>query len=123
MKVLSEALFDVTVVDIFSDTQTPGIVLQQSPASGSDWITGRPVAIAAVVGPDDGTAVAVPKVKGLTPKQAYAALEEVGLYGAGFLSQPAAVEESIVVKQLPGKGILVRPGTTVFLLFDEPQPQ
>jgi beta-lactam-binding protein with PASTA domain len=120
-KTLADALYDVQVVDIFSAAKAPGTVIQQSPANGTQWITGGPVAIAAVVGPDDGTGVAVPKVKGLDSKDAFASLGKAGLSGAGVLANPSAVEQLVVVKQLPGKGILVRPGATVYLLLDEPK--
>jgi len=107
-------------VDVFGLKEAQGTVVGQVPAPGTEWMTGRPVAIAVSAGPDDGTAVEVPDVLGDSVDTALSTLEQSGLVGAGAVVDPTSLESSAVTRQLPEGGAMVRPGTTVLLLFDLP---
>ncbi len=119
VRVLTSALYIPVVVDIF-DQGASGTVLDQAPAAGTSWMTGRPVAIGVAVGPDDGTGVTVPDLRGDSLEEALAKLQKVGLNGNGFVTQINSPESNVVVDQLPNGGLVVRPGTTVLLLFEAP---
>lgn len=110
--------FVIRVVDVFDEKAAAGTVLGQVPAAGAQWETGRPVAVAVSVGPDDGTGVSVPDVVGLSAEEALATLEQAGLGGDGFIVDPTS-EQSVVVVQLPEAGLVVRPGAKVVLLVGE----
>jgi serine/threonine-protein kinase len=116
---LSDALFLPVSVDIFGPS-VEGAVLDQAPAAGTSWMTGRPVAIGVAAGPDDGTGVTVPDLEGDPLPQTLAKLDKVGLNSAGFVTQKNSPESNVVVDQLPQAGVVVRPGTTVLLLFRAP---
>jgi eukaryotic-like serine/threonine-protein kinase len=118
-KALSDALFLPLGVDVFGPSPI-GTVLDQAPAAGTSWMTGRPVAIGVAAGPDDGTGVKVPDLAGDPLQQALAKLSKVGLNGTGFLTQVNSPTSNVVVDQLPEGGVVVRPGTTVLLLFRAP---
>ena len=119
VKVLTDALYTPVGVDIF-DQGIKGAVLDQAPAAGTSWMTGRPVAVGIAAGPNDGTGVKVPNLKGQPLDKAMAALGNAGLNGSGFLTQITTPEANVVVDQLPEGGVVVRPGTTVLLLFRAP---
>ena len=116
---LTEALYIPLIVDVFGP-EAAGTVLDQAPAPGTSWQTGRRVAIGVAAGPDDGTGVKVPDLKGLSLDAAMLKLYEVGLDGTGFLTQINDPQSNLVVDQLPDGGPLVRPGTTVLMLFRAP---
>ena len=117
---LTEALYIAQAVDIFDETSERGTVIAQIPSEGTDWMTGRPVAMAVAAGPDDGTGVAVPDVLGADTATALSVLEKAGLVGYGVVTNPSSVPSSKVVRQLPDGGVVVRPGTTVLMLLDVP---
>jgi beta-lactam-binding protein with PASTA domain len=119
LRVLTEALYAPVMVDIFGEAVV-GTVLDQAPAAGTSWVTGRPVAIGVAAGPDDGTGTIVPNLKGDQLMTAKAKLEKAQLLSAGFLTQIATPETNVVVDQLPEGGTVVRPGTTVLLLLRAP---
>lgn len=117
---LTDALYLAQPVDIFDDATEKGTVIAQLPGAGAEWMTGRPVAIAVAAGPDDGSGVAVPDVSGDSPVSALDALAKVGLAGYGIVPNPSSMESTRVTRQIPEGGVLVRPGTTVLLLFELP---
>jgi len=49
-RALTDALFLPLVVDVFDDTSSRETVLGQAPGDGTEWLTGRQVAIAVCVG-------------------------------------------------------------------------
>jgi len=108
------------LVDAIDSTGATGLVLNQLPAAGTEWLTGRAVAIAVAAGPDDGTGVEVPELVGRTLQDAMSMLEEAGLGSEGFVTNPNVVLPTIP-DRLPRSGVLVRPATTVLLLADEQQ--
>jgi beta-lactam-binding protein with PASTA domain len=116
---LTDELYLPTSVSIFG-TATVGVVLDQAPSAGTSWMTGRPVAIGVAAGPDDGTGTTVPDLKGDSLETAQAKLAKANLVGNGFLTQITTPQANVVVDQLPEGGVVVRPGTTVLLLFKAP---
>jgi serine/threonine-protein kinase len=119
VKVLSDALYTPVGVDIF-DQGTKGVVLDQAPSAGTSWTTGRPVAVGVAAGPNDGSGVKVPDVKGQSLDKAITTLTAARLVGMGFLTQITTPAANEVVDQLPEGGTVVRPGTTVLLLLRAP---
>lgn len=119
-RTLAEALYLPVTVDIFSADLPVGDVVKQVPSAGFEWLTGRPVAYAVGVGPDDGTGVAVPDVKGKSIEGALAEVAATGLAAQGLVRDIASPEDNVVVDQLPDSGTVVRSGTTVLLLFTAP---
>jgi serine/threonine-protein kinase len=118
-RVLADALYAPVRVDIF-DQGTRGVVLDQAPSAGTSWTTGRPVAVGVAAGPNDGSGVKVPDVKGQSLDRAIATLSGARLNGMGFLTQITTPEANQVVDQLPEGGTVVRPGTTVLLVLRAP---
>ncbi len=119
-RTLREALYLPVTVDIFSADLPVGDVVKQVPSAGFEWLTGRPVAYAVVVGPDDGTAVTVPDVRGESIDGALAETAASGLAAQGFVRDLTSPQSNVVIDQLPEGGVMVRPGTTVLLLFTAP---
>jgi beta-lactam-binding protein with PASTA domain len=116
-KSLTDTLFLPLRVDVFGTSGQLENVVEQAPTAGTDWMTGRPVAIAVAAGPAYAGAVAVPALKGKTLDASRAELAKVGLVAAGFLTNITTPQANVVVDQLPEGGVLVRPGTTVLLLL------
>jgi len=117
LKTLSDAFYLPQQVEVFGDEKDAGIVLGQFPPARTTWMTGRPVAVAVGIGPDDGSGVRVPNTAGQSPLQAKATLERAGLLGVGFLVNVNTPDGNVVTSQLPSAGVRVRPGTTVLLLL------
>jgi eukaryotic-like serine/threonine-protein kinase len=117
---LSAALFLPRRVDVFGVNATPGAIVSQVPSAGAEWLTGRPVAYAVSVGPDDGTAVEVPDVMGKSIDAAFSELRELGLQPVDFVTNIKTLDANVVVSQLPDGGLKVRRGTPVLLLFEAP---
>lgn len=115
---LAESKYVMAVEYVFSDDVAEGSVVSQLPTPGTEWTTGRPVAVAVSLGADDGTGVEVPSLVGMSTQTALSTAEESGLAPSGFVVDPNAVTESVVVSQLPKAGVRVPPGTQVLLLFD-----
>ena len=115
---LADALYLMLPVDVFTEEASRGVVVAQLPAPGSEWLTGRPVAVAVSLGPDDGTGVEVPDLTGVSTQSALDTIDKLGLVSSGFVMDPAAVTESVVVSQMPKPGAVVPPGSRVLLLLD-----
>jgi serine/threonine-protein kinase len=118
-RTLADALYAPLRVDVF-DQGAGGVVLDQAPSAGTSWTTGRPVAVGVAAGPNDGTSVKVPDVKGQSLDKTMATLTGAHLNGMGFLTQITTPAANVVVDQLPEGGTVVRPGTTVLLLLRVP---
>jgi beta-lactam-binding protein with PASTA domain len=117
---LTDALYLPISVSIF-ETETPrGVVIGQAPSAGASWMTGRPVAMGVAAGPDDGTGVKVPDLKGESLEAAMATLGKAGLAGTGFVVDISTPAANVVVEQMPKGGVVVRPGTTVLMLLKAP---
>jgi serine/threonine-protein kinase len=114
---LSAALFVPLVVDEFIEKTPAGTVIEQFPIAQKEWMTGQPVALGVSVGPDDGTALKVPNLMGMTPEEVGVVLDRAGLTGNGIVRDLGEAEANEVVAQLPQAGTLVRPETTVLMYF------
>jgi eukaryotic-like serine/threonine-protein kinase len=118
--ILTEALFTTTSIVVFTEKDPSGTIVGQVPSKDTTWTTGRPVGLAVSAGPDDGTGVKVPSLKGTPLKAAMSELERLGLRGSGFVTQIKSPADNVVVDQLPAGGTLVGPGSTILLLFEAP---
>jgi serine/threonine-protein kinase len=116
-RLLSEALYEVSSIEVFDETKEGGLVLDQLPEGGTEWTTGRRVGIAISAGRDDGTGIAVPNLIGADQVRAELALKDVGLEPLSFIVTTRGTEGRRVVLQLPDAGTNVPPRTTVLLLF------
>jgi serine/threonine-protein kinase len=104
---LREASFVVTVTQVFSDSVATGLVVDQSPASGTAD-RGSTIALTVSKGPD---LVQVPDVRGDSPGTA-----ERKLTNAGFVAKridAAFSSGSAVYATDPGHGKKVKRGSTV----------
>jgi beta-lactam-binding protein with PASTA domain len=99
-----------------ADGAEPGTVLEQTPAGGANARRGSAVAL--VVASED-TDVAVPNVVRMSEEEAVATLEAAGLAVDVTNAPSDAVEEGLVVRQTPGAGQVVPPGTTVGIVVSE----
>jgi serine/threonine-protein kinase len=100
-----------TVTKQTSTTQSPGIVLAQSPSTGTLLHTGEKVELTVAQAP---TEVAVPTVVGKSEALAAAALGEAGLKPktvSATTTEPAQV--GVVLTQAPAAGAHARKGATV----------
>ena len=106
--VLRDAGFTVASTMVFSDTVHSGLVVDQSPSSGTAD-KGSTVTLTVSKGPD---VVAVPDVRGDSPSDATRKLEQVGLK-----ADPQTIPggPGIVIQTDPRPGKKVRRGTTVIL--------
>ena len=107
-KTLKGLGFAISIVQVFSDTVAPGIVVDQSPSSGTAD-KGATITLDVSKGPD---VVAVPDVRGDSPADATRKLEAVGLK-----ADPQTIPggPGIVIQTDPRPGKKVRRGTTVIL--------
>jgi eukaryotic-like serine/threonine-protein kinase len=117
---LSALLFLPVQIDVFGTSAKAGAVTGQYPPPEMKWRTGLPVAIEVAAGPDNGTAVKVPDLKGKTMNAASAELQKLGLKIAGFNVDIGTSNTNVATTQYPAGGVLVRPGTKVLLLFEQP---
>lgn len=116
-KTLNQAPFLPQVMPIFETSAPVQSVTQQLPRAGTPWTTGRPVVFTVVTGPDDGTGVAVPDLKGNSLEQARAALDKVGLSAAAFVGDTVTPQYNSATGQFPAAGTRVPRETVVLLLF------
>lgn len=114
---LAEELYQPVTVELFDARQPAGTVIDQLPSPNTEWLTGRPVAVGVSAGEAPQGAALVPDVSGLDIEHALGELTNANLRGDGFVRDVKSPDPNVVVRQLPGGGTLVRPGTTVLLLF------
>lgn len=117
---LTDALFLPVAVDVFVTSASRGTVIEQVPSSGTPWMTGRQVALGVAAGPDNGSGVKVPDLSGKPVDVALSELKAAGFDGRGFVLGLHSPVPNVVVEQLPPPGAVVRPGTTVLVLFNAP---
>ena len=113
------AVGDVTLEA--SNTVPPGHIIRQSPAAGTQAVTGTAVNL--VVSEAAGT-VLVPSLVGQSLADAEAALSSAGLAAGGVTEEYSnTVTAGHVVSQTPAGGEQVPPGTVVDLVVSKgPQP-
>jgi beta-lactam-binding protein with PASTA domain len=100
-----------------SDEVAPGTVISQTPAAGEEAEKDSEVSIQIAIGSGK---VDVPKVVGLTPADAEAALREQKLTLGAASPQPVDPEAKIS-SQIPAEGEVVQEGTPVDVFFEDPE--
>ncbi|GHU68509.1 hypothetical protein AGMMS49983_21250 [Clostridia bacterium] len=103
----------VSVTEDYNNTYAPGLVSGQSPAQGTVLAEGSAVSITVSKGPQTAQ---VPNLTGMTPEQAKASLEAVGLKLGAAIEGTAAPDENSsgkVYSQDTAAGITVALGFTV----------
>jgi serine/threonine-protein kinase len=101
--------------------QSPGTVLEQSPAAGSSLAAGGKVNLTVAQAPAQ---TAVPRVEGKTEVAATTALEKAG-FKVKSVTEPTSEASNVghVLKQSPTGGVKARKGTTVTVTIGELAPQ
>jgi beta-lactam-binding protein with PASTA domain len=106
-----------TVTSEFSDTVAAGLILRQTPSSGTIAASGGAVAVVLSKGPQSPT---VPNVVGMTQVQAQTALAAVGLALGTVTSEfSGTVAAGLVLGQMPLSGTAVPPGTAVAVILSK----
>jgi serine/threonine-protein kinase len=101
----------ITPVPAADDTQEPGTVLEQDPASGDEVDRGTPVDLTIVAAPDQ---VPIPDLEGSSVEEAQATLVGLGLEPGGPVEEPSdTVPEGSVTRTDPASGTEVDPSSTV----------
>jgi beta-lactam-binding protein with PASTA domain len=90
-----------------------GLVVETSPAAGTEVAPGSTVTMIVSTGP---STIPVPDVVGQAAADAQAALEAVGLVVAATEESSMEVDEGLVISTNPASGIEVAPGTTVTMV-------
>jgi eukaryotic-like serine/threonine-protein kinase len=100
-----------TVTQQETSEQSPGTVLEQSPAAGASLTVGGTVALTVAEAPKE---VAVPEVVGAAKAAAKSHLERAG-FKVATTSRPTSEQSQsgVVLAQSPGAGAKARKGTTV----------
>jgi len=102
---------NVTKVQPTDNTQTPGTVLEQSPAADEEVERQTPVDLTVVANPE---AVTIPDLEGKSVADAQAALLDLGLVPDGPTEEPSdTVDQGLVTRTDPASGQDVDPGSTV----------
>jgi len=107
---LQAAGFTVVPTEKSSSTVEQGLVIEQTPAGGTNAPKGEKVTIVISTGSAN---VKVPNVEGLSSADAEKALESAGLKVEAGSSSSDSVAMGYVIAQLPAAGDSVAPGTTV----------
>jgi beta-lactam-binding protein with PASTA domain len=98
-----------------------GVVINQSPPSGSKTAAGGIIGLLISLGPD--TTVSVPNVTGKNSADAKAAIEAAGLV-AYPVDQPSAdVADGVVIQQIPVSGSIVPIGSEVLFAVSSGTPE
>ena len=109
-EILRGAGFKVTVITAFSEDVERGRVAEVSPAEGSEAAFESAVTITVSIGPEH---FPVPDLRGLTPNQARARADELGLEVDVFLVP--GTPQTQVLSQTPSPGTTVTYGDTITL--------
>ncbi|MGZ8571832.1 MAG: PASTA domain-containing protein, partial [Actinomycetota bacterium] len=109
-EILRAAGFKVTVITAFSEDIERGRVAEISPAEGSEATFESAVTITVSIGPEH---FPVPDLRGLTPTQARARADELGLEVDVFLVP--GTPQTQVLSQTPTPGTTVTYGDTITL--------
>jgi eukaryotic-like serine/threonine-protein kinase len=105
----------------YSDTVPVGKVIRTDPGSGEQLEAGDPIDVYVSQGPEP---VAVPDLTGMTPEQADAALEAVGLHldvSPTTVEAPPEMDGRVVAQSEP-VGTLVDPGTHIEVSIGKAAP-
>ena len=98
----------------YSDTVEEGKLISQDPAQGENKPKGTKINLVISQGKKPAEEVEVPDLKNMTPEEANAALEKLGLKGATGNSQESSdVENGHVASQEPAAGEKAKEGDTV----------
>jgi beta-lactam-binding protein with PASTA domain/tRNA A-37 threonylcarbamoyl transferase component Bud32 len=113
-----------SVTEQNSDSVTAGLILNQSPSSGSEVTLGSTVDVVVSAGPDEPDTVTVPDVSGQSQSAAISNLQSVGLQvdGTGISQTDPSVPEGFVIGTNPAAGTEVSEGTTVTLIVSAGAP-
>jgi serine/threonine-protein kinase len=104
-------------VEMQQSDQPENEVIAQSPGAGERLDRGDDVTITVAVAPEEPEQVAVPDVTGLTRAEALRTLRNAGLQGSvSERATDAPDEDGVVLRQSPGNGAEVDPGSTVTLV-------
>jgi serine/threonine-protein kinase len=112
----------VTVNDEFSSEVPNGFVISSDPVAGTEAETGETVLLVVSQGPRP---VTVPNLTGLTPSQAQAQLENLGLVMATSSATQPVVDpgqDGRVVSQFPTQGTTLFPGDVVTITLGKFEP-
>lgn len=112
----------VTVNDEFSNDVPNGFVISSDPAAGAEAETGETVLLVVSQGPRP---VQVPSLTGMTPSQAQAALDSLGLeMNTSSATQAVAdpAQDGLVVSQFPTPGTTLFPGDVVTITLGKFEP-
>ncbi len=112
----------VTVNDEFSSEVANGFVISSDPVAGTEAETGETVLLVVSQGPRP---VTVPNLTGLTPSQAQAQLESLGLVMATSNATQPVVDpgqDGRVVSQFPTQGTTLFPGDVVTVTLGKFEP-
>jgi serine/threonine-protein kinase len=111
-----------SVNDEFSNTVDEGLVIRTDPEAGEEVRSGDTILLVVSQGPEP---VEVPDLLGLTPGQAEARLDDLGLeINVSNSTQPVvdASQDGRVVDQFPDEGVTVFPGDVVTVTLGEFTP-
>lgn len=97
----------------------PGVIIAQAPAAGESAKKGSAVSVVYAVGTDEAV---VPRLAGLTLKEADAALRKASLVKGALSVQPPDLKAEIA-SSLPAAGERVKAGTAVDLFFEKKPPK
>jgi serine/threonine protein kinase/beta-lactam-binding protein with PASTA domain len=117
---LTNAKLTVGAVTQATSEQTPGTVLEQSPAAGSSLADGEKVNLTVAQAPKE---VAVPEVKGAAKAAAAKQLERAGFKPrvvGHTTTEPS--QKGVVLEQSPAGGVKARKGATVTIEVGELAP-
>jgi hypothetical protein len=91
-----------------------GVVFEESPRAGLSVLRSEDVTLAVSTGPAAGTIVVVPNVVGMSPSEAAAALQSVGLYNSiDNLNCSTRISSGDTVSEAPVPGSQVARGTRI----------
>ncbi len=112
----SAGLVAGTITQAYSSTVASGVVISQSPASGTSVTSGSAVNMTVSRGPQPVTTKTVPYVVGMTQANASSAITSAGLtVGTITRSYSRTVKSGIVISQSPASGTKAASGTAVKL--------
>ena len=108
---LTDAGFEVSTEEMYSDAVEKGVVISQNPRGKSSQPKGSRVTLTVSLGIEQ---VEVPNLSGMTAAEARTELQSRGLkYDSGVAEYSDTVEKDRIVRQTPESGTVVNKGTTV----------
>ncbi len=120
---LKDADLKSTKIEVYSATVDAGVVVSQTPQTGTLVQPGTEIALQVSKGPQPAANVTVPNVAGLSQADAESALQKAGLDTVVLENYSQSVPSGQIISQAPAAGASVAPGTQVTLLVSKgPQP-